>query len=93
MAATSTWCIWGYCARNGRNSNRYFCTSAPPITRAVVGHGLPLSFRPVELATMGIATTLVTLLALTGRTRRWQGAALIGAYALAAVWYGLAGDR
>jgi len=59
----------------------------------LVGRGLPLAFRPVELATMSIGSSLVTLVALRGQTRRWQGVALIGAYAAAVIWYGFAGDR
>jgi len=59
----------------------------------LVGGSLPLAFRQVEIATMGIAALFVAAVVLRGETRRWHGAALVGAYALAAVWYGLAGDR
>ena len=59
----------------------------------VVGNGLPLAFRQVELATMAIAALVAVAVATRGATRRWEGAALVGSYALIAVWYGLAGDR
>jgi Ca2+:H+ antiporter len=59
----------------------------------VVGTGLPLTFRPIELATMAGATLLVSLLVLDGRSRRWKGIALVGVYALAVAAYWMAGDR
>ena len=59
----------------------------------LVGEGLPLSFRPVELGTMGIATALAVGVVADGKARRWEGVALVSAYALAVVWYGFAGDR
>jgi Ca2+:H+ antiporter len=54
---------------------------------------LPLSFRPIELASMGSAAALVGLAAYDGRTHRWEGAMLIAMYAGVAVAYFLAGDR
>jgi Ca2+:H+ antiporter len=54
---------------------------------------LTLAFRPIELATMGGAAALVAVAALDGRTRRWEGAALICMYAAVAVAYFVAGDR
>jgi len=59
----------------------------------LVGAGLPLSFRPIEIGTMAIATVLAVAVVADGRARRWEGFALVGAYALAVVWYGFAGDR
>jgi len=70
-----------------------FVAPAIALLSWIPGTGLPLSFRPVELATMALAGVAVAAVAVTGRTRRWQGAALVGAYALAVVSYGLAGDR
>jgi Ca2+:H+ antiporter len=54
---------------------------------------LPLSFRPIELATMGGAAALVTLVAVDGRSRRWEGWLLIAAYAAVAYGFFAAGDR
>ena len=54
---------------------------------------LALSFRPIELATMGGAAALVWVAALDGHTRRWEGAMLIAMYAGVAAAYFLAGDR
>ena len=54
---------------------------------------LALSFRPVELAAMGIAAVLPAVVLRTGRTTRFGGAILLVAYtALVALFY-LAGDR
>ena len=54
---------------------------------------LALSFRPVELAAMGIAAVLPAVVLRTGRTTGFGGAILLVAYtALVAVFY-LAGDR
>lgn len=54
---------------------------------------LPLSFRPVELATMGGAAALVGAAAWGGRSHRWEGATLIAMYAAVAAAYYLVGDR
>ncbi|HEY6029946.1 MAG TPA: calcium/proton exchanger [Gaiellaceae bacterium] len=54
---------------------------------------LPLSFRPIELATMGGAAALVCVAAWDGRTRRWEGGMLIAMYVGVALAYLLAGDR
>ena len=54
---------------------------------------LALSFRPIELATMGAAAALVGLAALDGSTRRWEGALLIGMYVAVAASYWWVGDR
>jgi Ca2+:H+ antiporter len=59
----------------------------------VVRPALPLSFRPIELATMGGAAALVTFAALDGRSRRWEGWLLIAAYAAVAYGFFAAGDR
>jgi Ca2+:H+ antiporter len=59
----------------------------------LVGPGLPLSFRPVEIATMGLAAAFVGLVIRDGRSKRWEGVLLVGVYVLAVVWYGFAGDR
>jgi Ca2+:H+ antiporter len=54
---------------------------------------LPLGFRPVELAALG-GSVLCVAVALHDRSvRRWEGLALVGLYVVAAVGFGLAGDR
>ncbi len=54
---------------------------------------LPLAFRPIELVTMGVAAAAVALASIDGRSRKWEGAVLIGAYCATALAYYLAGDR
>jgi Ca2+:H+ antiporter len=54
---------------------------------------LTLAFRPVELATMGIAAVVVAFVIRDGRAQRWEGALLIGIYAAMVVVFGIAGDR
>jgi Ca2+/H+ antiporter len=54
---------------------------------------LALAFRPIELITMGAAALIVGFVIRDGRSRRWEGALLIGVYAAMVVWFLLAGDR
>jgi Ca2+:H+ antiporter len=56
-------------------------------------HRLPLSFRPVELLTMGGAAAFVAFVVRDGRSRRWEGWLLVGVYAVTVVVYLLAGNR
>jgi Ca2+:H+ antiporter len=56
----------------------------------IVGRGLPLSFRAIEIATMAAAAAFATFVIWDGRSRRWEGFLLVGAYGLAVVWYALA---
>jgi Ca2+:H+ antiporter len=70
-----------------------FVAPAVALLSFVAGPGLPLSFRPVELATMGLAAVAVAFVAADGRTRRVEGFGLIGLYALAVASYWIAGDR
>jgi Ca2+:H+ antiporter len=56
----------------------------------IIGAGLPLSFRVVEVLTMALAAAVATIVVWDGRSRRWEGAALVGTYALCVVWYALA---
>ncbi len=67
-----------------------FVAPAVALLSWLVGRGLPLSFRVVEVATMGAAAALGALVVWDGRSRRWEGFALIGLYGLAIVWYALA---
>jgi Ca2+:H+ antiporter len=54
---------------------------------------LTLAFRPIELATMAGAVAVVAYIVSDGKGKRWEGAAMILAYAGAVVLYGFAGDR
>jgi Ca2+:H+ antiporter len=55
----------------------------------VVGRGLPLSFRVIELATMAAAAAFSTFVIWDGRSRRWEGFLLVGVYGLAVAAYAL----
>jgi Ca2+:H+ antiporter len=54
---------------------------------------LALSFRPVELAAMGVAAALPALVLQTGRTTRLGGAILLVAYMILVSVFYLSGDR
>jgi Ca2+:H+ antiporter len=56
-------------------------------------HPLALAFRPIELGTMGIAAAFVAFVIRDGRSRRWEGALLIGVYAAMVVLFYAAGER
>jgi Ca2+:H+ antiporter len=56
-------------------------------------HPLSLAFRWVELGAMGASVALVTAMVSDGRSRRWEGGLLVGAYAVAVVVFYLAGNR
>ena len=70
-----------------------FVAPAIALLSGLVGRGLPLTFRPVEIATMGGAALAVAAVALDARTRRWEGWLLMGCYAAAVVAFALSGDR
>jgi Ca2+:H+ antiporter len=59
----------------------------------LIGRGLPLSFRPVELGAMAASTAVVAVTVLDGRSRRWEGFLLSGLYVAAVVAFALSGDR
>ena len=63
------------------------------LASGVIGRGLPLAFRPVEIGTMAVATVAAAIVTLDGRTRRWEGVALLSVYVLAVVAFALSGDR
>jgi Ca2+:H+ antiporter len=67
-----------------------FVTPIVALLSWVVGDGLPLAFRVVEVVTMGLAAAFATLVVWDGRSRRWEGFMLVGVYGLCVVWYALA---
>jgi Ca2+:H+ antiporter len=56
----------------------------------LVGDGLPLSFRVVEVVTMAAAAAFATAVVWDGRSRRWEGVMLVAAYGACVVWYAFA---
>jgi Ca2+:H+ antiporter len=70
-----------------------FVCPAVALGSALVGRGLPLSFRPVELATMGSSALLVFALVARGSSSRAAGAVLVVGYGLAVAAFALAGGR
>jgi Ca2+:H+ antiporter len=56
----------------------------------VVGRGLPLSFRAIEIVTMAAAALFAAFVVADGKSRRWEGFLLVAVYAAAVVWYLLA---
>jgi Ca2+:H+ antiporter len=70
-----------------------FVTPAVALLSWVVRPPLPLSFRPIELATMGGAAALVAVTLADGRGRRWEGFMLMAVYVGVALGFLAAGDR
>jgi Ca2+:H+ antiporter len=70
-----------------------FVTPAVALLSFLVGTSLPLAFRPVELAAMGIAGIVVAITIADGRSKRWEGFLLLGLYAAIVVAFGFSGDR
>jgi Ca2+:H+ antiporter len=68
-------------------------TPAVALLSWIVKPALALSFRPVELGTMGASAVAVALIVRNGRATRREGLLLIGLYILAAIAYFIAGDR
>jgi Ca2+:H+ antiporter len=68
-------------------------TGAVALLSWAVKPALPLTFRPVELAAMGGSALAVAIVLWDGKARRWEGALLVGLYAVAAIGFGFAGDR
>jgi Ca2+:H+ antiporter len=67
-----------------------FVTPAVCLLSVLVGTGLPLSFRPIEIITMAAAAAFATLVIWDGRSRRWEGFMLVGVYGLVVIAYYLA---
>jgi len=70
-----------------------FVTPAVVLLSFLVGHGLPLAFRPVELAAVGGAALAVAITVADGRSQRWKGYVLLALYAGVVTAFGFAGDR
>jgi Ca2+:H+ antiporter len=68
-------------------------TPAVALLAWIVTPALPLSFRPVELAAMGVSAVVAGIVFWDGRGRRPEGVVLVGLYvAVAAVFFGV-GNR
>jgi Ca2+:H+ antiporter len=70
-----------------------FVAPAVALLSWLVGPGLALSFRPVELATLIGASLVVGVAVYDGRARRWEGYMIAGSYAAVVAAYWLSGDR
>src|SRR5439155_22400484 len=68
-----------------------FVAPAAALFSIAGSHDLTLAFRPVELATVALATIAVTLFVLDGRSTRGEGVALLAGYGGAVAAYALAG--
>lgn len=64
-----------------------FVAPAIAVLSWVVGDGLPLSFRVVEVATMALAAAFAALVVWDGRSKRWEGFVLASVYAGVVVAY------
>jgi Ca2+:H+ antiporter len=64
-----------------------FVAPAVALLSWLVGQGLPLSFRIVEVATMALAAVFATVVIWDGTSKRWEGWLLAGAYAGVVVAY------
>jgi Ca2+:H+ antiporter len=60
-----------------------FVTPAVCLLSALVGRGLPLSFRAVEIIAMAASAAFAAIVIWDGRSRRWEGFLLVGVYAIA----------
>jgi Ca2+:H+ antiporter len=66
-----------------------FVAPAAALLSLVASHDLTLAFRPVELATIALATIAVTVFVLDGRSSRGEGVALLAGYGGAVAAYAL----
>ena len=64
-----------------------FVAPAVALLSWIVGDGLPLSFRVVEVVTMAAAAAFATFVIWDGRSKRWEGFLLAGVYVGVAVAY------
>ena len=70
-----------------------FVVPAIALISWAVRPALPLAFRWEEIFAVALATVIVGVVVFDGRSRRWEGWALIGIYGAIAVWFGFAGGR
>ncbi len=56
-------------------------------------HPLTLSFRPIELGAIGVATLMAGAVLRDGCARRWEGALLVAVYAVMVIAFGFTPDR
>ena len=56
----------------------------------IVGRGLPLSFRVIEIVTMAAAALFAAFVVADGKSRRWEGFLLVGVYGAVVISYLLA---
>jgi Ca2+:H+ antiporter len=66
-----------------------FVTPAVALLSWLVGRGLPLSFRLVEVATMALAATVATIVIWDGTSKRWEGVFLVVLYGGVVIVYAL----
>jgi Ca2+:H+ antiporter len=64
-----------------------FVAPAVALLSWLVGAGLPLSFRVIEVVTMAAAAAFATLVVWDGTSKRWEGFLLVGVYAGVVVAY------
>ena len=62
-------------------------TPAVALLSWLVGSGLPLAFRPVEIVTMIVAAAVAAAVIWDGRSRQIEGFALVAVYAVIVVVY------
>ncbi|HEV2953914.1 MAG TPA: calcium/proton exchanger [Candidatus Dormibacteraeota bacterium] len=69
------------------SSNQIALFLAPALVfiSLVVGHPMDFIFTPFEIITVGLATVIVSVISLDGRTNWLEGAQLVGAYLIIAV--------
>jgi Ca2+:H+ antiporter len=66
-----------------------FVAPAVALVSLLLSHHLTLAFRPVEIATMGLAAVLAWALVRDGDSRRWEGFTLVAAYIACVIAYAI----
>jgi Ca2+:H+ antiporter len=70
-----------------------FVAPAIALLSALLGHPLPLSFRPVEIGAMALGAIVVTFTVVDGKSRPREGWVLVSLYACTVAAFALSGDR